>query len=57
MNSVQLGKIKFEGKYSHADGQVYLVKDVPSDYDKEKLDMLFDLVRHKNVPVISYLDI
>ena len=57
LNSVQLGGIKFEGKHSRADGKLLTVIDVPSDYDKEKLDMLFDLARFKKIPVISYLDI
>ncbi|WP_186321330.1 hypothetical protein [Bacillus sp. FJAT-22090] len=57
MNSVQLGGIKFEGKYSRADSKVLTVTNVPKEYEKEKLDMLFDLARFKNIPVISYLDI
>jgi len=57
LNSVQLGGIQFVGKHSRADSKVLTVKDVPKDYEKEKLDMLFDLVRLKKMPVISYLDI
>ena len=57
LNSVQLGGIKFVGKHSRADGKVLTVKDVPSDYDKEKLDMLFDLARFKKTYVVSYLDL
>lgn len=57
MNSVQLGGIKFSGKHSRADGKVLTVTDVPKSYDKEKLDMLFDLARFKKTYVVSYLDI
>lgn len=56
LNSVQLGGIKFAGKHSRADGKLYTVIDVPKDYDEDKLNMLFDLVRLKNKPVISYFD-
>ena len=58
LNSVQLGCIQFEGKHSRADGKVYTVTNIPkSGYEKAKVDILFDLVRFKNVPTISYLDI
>lgn len=57
LNSVQLGGIKFEGKYSQANGKMLTVTDVPKVYEKEKLDILFDLARFKKIPVISYLDI
>lgn len=57
LNSVQLGGIKFAGKHSRADGRVFTVTDVPESYEKEKLDILFDLVKSKKIPVISYLDI
>lgn len=56
LNIVQLGGIQFAGKHTRADSKVLTVKDVPKDYDKEKLDMLFDLARFKKTYVVSYLD-
>lgn len=57
LNSVQLGGIKFAGKHSRADGKVLTVTNVPSEYDEEKLNMLFDLARFKKTYIVSYLDI
>lgn len=56
LNSVQLGGIKFAGKHSRADSKVLTVTNVPSDYDEEKLNILFDLARFKKTYVVSYLD-
>lgn len=59
-NSIEMGEINFQGKYSQANGRVYTIVDIPKNClsGDAKLELIFEKMRAKELPVkVSYLEV